>query len=85
MPKIYGGVNTGFSCGRQEVGNEQKQIMILFGDLIKISEVNTEAESSIFLFDKKDESHMWRCRRLDETNMEMFLNEFTESLEFNLR
>ena len=85
MPKIYGGVNTGFSCGSQEVGNKWKRIMILFGDLIKILEVNTEAESSIFLFDKKDGSHMWRCHRLDETNMEMFLNEFTESLEFNLR
>ena len=84
VSEIYGGINTGFSCGRQEVGNEWKRIMVLFGDLIKTSEVDTEVESSIFLFDEKDGGSMWRGCRSDETSMEMFLNEFTESLEFNL-
>ena len=58
--------------------------MVLFGDLIKTSEVDTEVESSIFLFDEKDGGSMWRGCRSDETGTEMFLNEFTESLEFNL-
>ena len=84
MSEIYGGINTGFSCGRQEVGNEQERIMVLFGDLIKTSEIDAEAESSIFLFDEKNRGSMWRSCRSDETSTEVFLNEFTESLEFNL-
>ena len=74
VSEIYGSINMGFSCSRQEVGNEQKRIMILFGDLIKTSEVDTEAESSVFLFDKKDGGSMQRGCRSDETGTEMFLN-----------
>ena len=84
MSEVYGGINAGFSCGGQEVGNEWEQITVLFGDLIKTSEIDAEAESSIFLFNKKNRGSMWRSCRLDETGMEVFLNEFTESLEFNL-
>ena len=84
MSEIYGGINAGFSCGGQEVGNEQKRIMVLFGDLIKTLEINAEAESSIFLFDEKNRGSMRRSCRSDETGMEVFLNEFTEGLEFNL-
>ena len=57
---------------------------VLFGDLIKTLEINAEAESSIFLFDKKNGGSMRRSCRSDETSMEVFLNEFTEGLEFNL-
>ena len=84
MSEVYGGINAGFSCGGQEVGNEWKRIMVLFGDLIKISEIDAEAESSVFLFDKKNGGSMWRSCRSDETGMEVFLNEFMEGLEFNL-
>ena len=84
--EVYGGINMGFSCGRQdlEVGNERKWITVLFGDLIKTSEIDAEVESSVFLFDEKNRGSMWRSCRSDETSMEVFLYEFLESLEFNL-
>ena len=44
MLEIYGGVNLGFACSGQWVGDEQKQILVLLGDLVKTSEVNTEME-----------------------------------------
>ena len=84
MSEIYGGMNAGFSCSGQEVRNERKWITVLFGDLIKTLEIDAEAESSVFLFDKKNGGSMRRSCRSDETSMEVFLNEFTEGLEFNL-
>ena len=84
VSEIYGGINAGFSCSGQEVGNEWKQIMVLFGDLIKTSEINTEVESSVFFFNEEDRGSMQRGCRSDETSTEVFLNEFTEGLEFNL-
>ena len=84
VSEIYGGINAGFSCGGQEVGNERKWITVLFGDLIKTLEIDAEAESSVFLFDEKNRGSMWRGCRSDETGTEVFLNEFTEGLEFNL-
>ena len=84
VSEIYGGINAGFSCSGQEVGNERERITVLFGDLIKTSEIDAEAESSVFLFDEKDGGSMRRGCRSDETGMEVFLNELTEGLEFNL-
>ena len=44
MTEIYGGVQAGFTRSGQEVGNERKRVLVLFGDLVQTSEVNTEAE-----------------------------------------
>ena len=84
VSEVYGGINAGFSCGGQEVGNERERITVLLRDLIKTSEVNAEAESSVFLFDEKNGGTMQRSCRSNETGTEMFLDEFMEGLEFNL-
>ena len=44
VTEIYGGVQAGFTRSGQEVGNEQKRITVLLGDLVQTSEVNTETE-----------------------------------------
>ena len=44
MSEIQGGIDTGFTRGREEIGDEGEWITILFGDLVKTSEVHAEPE-----------------------------------------
>ena len=44
MSEIQGGIDTGFTHGGEEIGDEGEWIMILFGDLVKTSEVHAELE-----------------------------------------
>ena len=34
MTEIYGGVNMGFTCSRQEVRNEGEQVTVLLGNFV---------------------------------------------------
>ena len=42
--EIDGGIEAGFTCSGQEVGNERKWIMVLFGNLVQPMEIDAEAE-----------------------------------------
>ena len=53
VSEVYGGVDSGFAFSGQQVGDEQKWISVLLGDLVKTSEVNTEMEGSVFFPNKE--------------------------------
>ena len=44
MTEINGGIEVGFTCSGQEVRNEWKWIMVLFGNLVQPTEIDTETE-----------------------------------------
>ena len=44
MMEINGGIEAGFTCSGQEVGNERKWIMVLLGNLVQPTEIDTETE-----------------------------------------
>ena len=44
MTEIDGGIDRGFTCSGQEVGNDWKGITVLLGDPVQSSEINTETE-----------------------------------------
>ena len=60
MTEIYGGVNMGFTCSRQEVRNEREQVTVLLGNFVQPMEINTESKEAILLTDEKDGSTMRR-------------------------
>jgi len=66
MSEIDLGID-GRAAGRiKEVRDEQKQIMIFFGDFIETMEVHTKTEQSIIFLDKKNWSSMGRVGWMNE-------------------
>ena len=60
MKEIYGGVNMGFICSRQEVRNEREQVTVLLGNFVQPMGIDTESKEAILLTDEKDRSTMRR-------------------------
>ena len=52
VPEINCGVKAGFARRGEEVRNEGKWILVLLGDPVETSEVNTEAEGSVLFMGK---------------------------------
>ena len=48
-------------------------------------EIDAEVEGAILFMDKENGGTMWRGGGSDKTTGQMFVNEFTEGLKFNLR
>ena len=59
--------------------------MVLLGDLVKTLEVNTETEGSILFLNKEHWGSVSGSGGLNESGSDMFINEFSEGLEFGLR
>lgn len=85
MMKIYLGIDASFVRGVQKVGNKQKQVAILFCNIVETEKVSTEVEQSIFLLDKKYGCSIQKESRLDKSCSEVLINEFFKSLLFNKR
>jgi len=48
-----------------EVRNEQKWVLVLFGDLVKASEVNAKSKRAVFFPNEKNWSSMGRVRGMN--------------------
>ena len=81
MSEINGGIDTDFTHSGKEVGNEQKRILILFGNFIKASVVYAEAESFVFLESKDHLSTMGGGTLVDKSGLEMVIEEVAENFE----
>ena len=62
----------------EEVGDEWGRVLILWCDLVEISEVDTESQGAILLLGKEDGCTAWRLRQLDEPLAEHVIEEFTK-------
>jgi hypothetical protein len=85
VSEVNGGVDSGFACGRQKVGDKRERVPIFLGDSVEPSEVDTEAETSILFLDEKDRCSVRGRARTDESCSEVFLDEVSERLQFYLR
>jgi hypothetical protein len=73
-------INTSLAGCSEEVRNKGKWIPVFFSDFVKSTVINTKSERAVLFVDKEYGSSVRRARVLDKTNMQMFVNEFTESL-----
>ena len=85
MSEINGGIDTGFTHSCKEVGNEQKGISVFFGYFIETSEIYAEAEGFIFLKGEDYWSTMGGGSLVDESSLEMVIEEVAENFELGLR
>ena len=58
VSEVYGGVNLGFARSGQQVRDEWKWILVLLGDPVKTSEVNTKTEGSVLFPNKEHRGSM---------------------------
>ena len=85
MLEINGGIGTGFTRSGKEVGNEWKGISVFFGYFIETSEIYAEAEGFIFFKGEDYQSTMGGGSLVDESGLEMVIEEIAENLKLRLR
>jgi hypothetical protein len=85
MPEVYLGVDFSLARSVEHVGDLGKRIFILFGEAVETSEVHAQAERAVLFLDEKYWSTVWRQRRVNEAHVEVFIDEFSERLNFALR
>ena len=55
---------------------ERERVLVLLGNDVQSSEVNAKAKGTILLVDEEDQSSMGRTRWVDETCVQILVNEF---------
>ena len=85
MSEVKHSVDVSLSGSLEKVRDEWKWILIFLCDFVKATEINAEMEGAILFMDEKNRGTVWRGGGSDKTTGQMFVNEFTEGLKFNLR
>ena len=85
MSEVERSVDASLSGRLEKVGDERKWIPIFLHDFVKTTEIDAEVEEAILFTNEKNGGIMWRGGGSDKTTGQMFVNEFTEGLKFNLR
>ena len=85
MPEVNLCIDLGMAGAVEEVSNERKRIMVLFGDLVESTEIHTETERTVLLFNEEDQSSMRRSRLVNESGSEILVNELPKSGKLSRR